>query len=63
MTLDDADRASLDDVQLGGWLNPDCRAGSHRACSGDAWSLALDELVPCGCSCHVVVDVAVGGYL
>lgn len=33
-------------------VNPDCRAGKHRACSGRGWDLSSDQSVPCLCSCH-----------
>ena len=33
-------------------MNPDCRDGKHRACSGTAWDDERDELVACPCSCH-----------
>lgn len=29
---------------------PDCRDGKHRNCNGDAWSDAVDSLVPCECT-------------
>lgn len=33
-------------------LSPDCSQGKHRACSGDTWDDALDQLVMCPCDCH-----------
>lgn len=33
-------------------MNPDCRDGKHRACSGTAWDDERDELGACPCSCH-----------
>lgn len=33
-------------------MNPDCRAGKHVACAGDAWDEVADELTACGCACH-----------
>lgn len=33
-------------------LNPDCRDGKHRACSGTAWDFDADETVACACHCH-----------
>lgn len=33
-------------------INPDCRAGKHQACSGDAWDTKLDEPTSCRCLCH-----------
>jgi len=33
-------------------LNPDCEAGKHAACRGDAWCFVEDTGVSCGCSCH-----------
>lgn len=33
-------------------MNPDCRAGKHAACSGDAWDFGADRPMPCGCDCH-----------
>jgi len=33
-------------------INPDCRAGKHRACSGTAWDDAADEITGCSCRCH-----------
>ena len=40
-------------------VNPDCQAGKHAACAGDAWDEAMDERVDCECECHQrpVVDV------
>lgn len=34
------------------YTNPDCVAGKHAACAGDAWDEAADGLVGCGCTCH-----------
>jgi len=59
------------------WASPDCWAGKHRACSGDAWDEDTDAPTPCECPCHqdyapddwdpdegpVVVDVPTGRYL
>lgn len=33
-------------------MDPDCRAGKHRACMGAALDEVSDTVVPCGCSCH-----------
>lgn len=33
-------------------IDPDCRAGKHDACLGQAWDEEADEQVPCGCPCH-----------
>lgn len=32
--------------------NPDCQAGKHTACSGEAWDDTMDELAACPCLCH-----------
>lgn len=37
-------------------LNPDCREGKHRACTGDAWDNEADELCACECACHDTKD-------
>jgi hypothetical protein len=42
-------------------LSPDCEAGKHRACSGDAWDVAVDEPRRCECSCHGTPQVLVRG--
>lgn len=34
------------------FYNPDCVAGSHRACAGDAWNFDTDEPTSCDCPCH-----------
>lgn len=34
-------------------MNPDCVAGKHTACAGDAWDEQADALTSCACSCHV----------
>jgi hypothetical protein len=40
-------------------LNPDCEAGKHGACHGDAWSIEDDRPVDCECACHIdLQDVA-----
>ncbi|MFC8733141.1 hypothetical protein ACFT5B_11840 [Luteimicrobium sp. NPDC057192] len=46
--------ATLFDVDLDDepYLNPDCAQGKHKACAGDAWNLAADELTECTCHCH-----------
>jgi len=33
-------------------MNPDCWAGKHQACSGDAWNEVEDVPAPCVCPCH-----------
>ncbi len=33
-------------------MNPDCRDGKHRACSGRGWDAAADAPAPCTCPCH-----------
>lgn len=33
-------------------LSPDCTAGKHVACSGDAWDELWDALSRCECDCH-----------
>jgi hypothetical protein len=33
-------------------VNPDCEAGKHRACNGEAWDFTRDELAVCLCPCH-----------
>ena len=33
-------------------LSPDCRVGSHRACTGDAWDHVADGPAVCPCECH-----------
>jgi hypothetical protein len=41
-------------------INPDCLAGKHHVCPGDAWDDDADEPTECVCECHVerpVVDV------
>lgn len=35
-----------------GARSPDCKAGKHAACSGDAWDTAKDEPIDCACPCH-----------
>jgi len=32
--------------------SPDCAAGKCGACTGDAWDVATDQMVPCGHDCH-----------
>ncbi|WP_205529090.1 hypothetical protein [Microbacterium halotolerans] len=32
--------------------SPDCVAGKHRACGGDAWDDAADDVCDCRCGCH-----------
>jgi hypothetical protein len=36
-------------------LSPDCNPNDfkHRACSGDAWCVDLDQGVDCDCACHL----------
>lgn len=33
-------------------MNPDCRDGKHKACSGDGWDLERDEPAKCPCECR-----------
>lgn len=33
-------------------IDPDCRAGKHRACGGSAWDHNNDHIVDCECDCH-----------
>jgi hypothetical protein len=33
-------------------VSPDCRDENHHKCTGDAWDLAADMPVSCGCLCH-----------
>jgi len=33
-------------------MNPDCRAGKHQACAGDAWDETNDQPAQCTCPCH-----------
>ena len=33
-------------------INPDCRDGKHRSCSGDGWNMITDETTQCPCTCH-----------
>ncbi len=33
-------------------VNPDCEAGKHTACRGDAWCFDRDEQILCACICH-----------
>lgn len=33
-------------------IEPDCRDGKHRNCSGDAWDTEADAYVDCPCECH-----------
>lgn len=35
-------------------LSPDCGAGKHGGCSGDAWCDTEDGPADCECTCHVV---------
>lgn len=35
-----------------GWISPDCAAGKHTACTGDAWDRDHDRPAPCTCRCH-----------
>lgn len=37
-------------------LNPDCAAGKHHACRGDAWDDQTDEPTPCRCACHAPTE-------
>jgi hypothetical protein len=37
--------------------NPDCAAGKHGSCAGDAWDDVADERVTCDCRCHVVAFI------
>ena len=34
------------------WLNPDCAAGKHQPCAGDAWDEDTDTPTLCACTCH-----------
>lgn len=36
------------------WENPDCAAGKHDACNGDAWDGDNDRPTRCTCTCHEV---------
>lgn len=37
----------------GRWpVSPDCHAGKHTACTGDAWDLEEDRPTACDCACH-----------
>lgn len=59
------------EAMAGPWLNPDCWAGKHRACAGDAWDEEQQVLTGCLCPCHdhpddhpdapPVTDVETGG--
>ena len=33
-------------------LNPDCRDGKHKSCSGAGWDLTNDIGTDCPCKCH-----------
>lgn len=33
-------------------VNPDCKAGKHDACNGDAWDTVQDAVTECPCTCH-----------
>lgn len=33
--------------------SPDCAAGKHTGCTGDAWCDTNDLLVACSCGCHL----------
>ncbi len=33
-------------------MNPDCRDGKHRACSGRGYDFATDTFTDCTCPCH-----------
>lgn len=33
-------------------IDPDCVAGKHRACRGEAWGEVNDRPAPCECPCH-----------
>ncbi|NMF27937.1 hypothetical protein [Cellulosimicrobium aquatile] len=39
-------------------VNPDCRDGKHRACSGDGWDTRTDQPAPCPCWCHATTPHA-----
>jgi len=44
-----------------GWprpVNPDCKAGKHDACFGDAWDFEKDQPAPCECNCHTERNAA-----
>lgn len=32
--------------------SPDCQAGKHGSCTGDAWDADADALTACPCTCH-----------
>lgn len=46
------DHPELQLAEIRGPLDPDCRAGKHRACGGTAWDNNNDHIVDCGCPCH-----------
>lgn len=33
-------------------LSPDCAAGKHTACVGDAFDWEREQVIGCGCDCH-----------
>lgn len=37
-------------------MNPDCKKGSHTACSGTGWDERTDSLTHCPCQCHAEVQ-------
>ncbi len=41
-------------------MNPDCAAGKHKACAGDAWDDFADGRVQCSCPCHSPSPTATG---
>ncbi|MCU1418693.1 MAG: hypothetical protein JWP32_2867 [Schumannella sp.] len=33
-------------------ISPECTAGKHDACNGDAWDTVRDAVTDCPCTCH-----------
>lgn len=33
-------------------ISPDCQAGKHTACVGEAWDVTEDAPTGCECDCH-----------
>lgn len=33
-------------------INPECQAGKHRVCFGQALDDTTDQIVACECECH-----------
>jgi hypothetical protein len=46
------------DLLLDNHLSPDCLAGKHKACRGDAWCFEDDRPAECLCACHADYDAA-----